>query len=66
MKTESEVYVSENDEQGSLNKILNGDISERSENLKVAAEGSPLPSLNLHHLNQYLHFLCYISSMLLG
>lgn len=39
MKTESEVYVSENDEQGSLNKILNGDISERSENLKFAAEG---------------------------
>ncbi|KAI5655474.1 hypothetical protein M9H77_32661 [Catharanthus roseus] len=45
MKTESEVYVSENDEQGSLNKILNGDISERSENLKFAAEGIKVSDL---------------------
>lgn len=39
MKPESEVFVSEYEEPGSLNGILNGDFSEQSEGLRVPSEG---------------------------
>lgn len=39
MKPESEVFVSEYEEPGSLNGNLNGDFSERSEDLRVPNEG---------------------------
>ena len=40
MHRDSDVYENENGDPGSLNEILNGDVSERRENSKGTYEGT--------------------------
>lgn len=53
MKPESEAFVSEFEELGSLNGIHNGDLSEQSESLKVPTEGIKLSDTLESKLGSY-------------
>lgn len=52
MNPETEVYASENGQPGSLNKIFNGDASERRENSKGAHDGQLAVAIH-HEVSKY-------------